>query len=440
MLFIIVRREILDNLKSLRLTLTFVLAAGLMITSGILFAGKYQEVVRDHSLIQNRNNDGLRERSASLIRVASYTQELHKSPNPLRLCAEGYEKWLPNLMEANIYSSRGLKNVGHTNFMTARFPDLDWAMIFGIIMSFAAVLMSYDAISGERERGTLRLMMSTGISRGTILFGKYLGIMASAAMPLLAGVLLNLAIVTILGVPISSGQWGRIILITLISIIYVSSYIMLGLFISARTYRASTSLAILLLVWVILSVLIPGSGGLLASELYKMPTAREIAEEKLARAESFQDGLMGDSEESEGPTDIGEIAGRINALSDRHINMMIQQVKLAQNVTSVSPTAAYNYACQAIAGTGPMSFRDFRRQVDVYLEQLRQFVTDRGGGFGGMASMKPVAFENIPKFREQTPPVINQINSALRGLLVIILFNAVFFMLAYVSFIWYDIR
>ena len=87
-----------------------------------------------------------------------------------------------------------------------------------------------------------------------------------------------------------------------------------------------------------------------------------------------------------------------------------------------------------------MSFRDFRRQVDVYLDQLRQFVTDRGGGFGGMASMKPVAFENIPKFREQTPPVINQINSALWDLLVIIIFSVVFFMGAYFSFIRYDVR
>jgi len=57
-----------------------------------------------------------------------------------------------------------------------------------------------------------------------------------------------------------------------------------------------------------------------------------------------------------------------------------------------------------------------------------------------MASMKPVAFENIPKFREQTPPVINQINSALWDLLVIIIFSVVFFMGAYFSFIRYDVR
>ncbi len=440
MLFIIIRREILDNLKSLRLTLTFVLAAGLMIMSGVLFAGKYQEIVRDHSLIQNRNNAGLRDRSANLSRIASYTQELHKSPNPLRLCAEGYERWLPNLIETSIHSFKGMRNISHTNFMTARFPDLDWVMIFGIIMSFSAVLMSYDAVSGERERGTLRLMISTGVPRGTILFGKYLGIMISTAMPLLVGILLNLTVVTVLGVPLGSDHWVRIALIILISLIYISSYIMLGLLISSRTYKTSTSLAILLLVWVILSILIPSSGGLLASELYKMPTAREIAAEERTQAKSFEDGLMADFDRPESRVDIGEIAGKVNAVSNKHINMMIQQVKVAQNVTRLSPTAAYNYACEAIAGTGPMSFRDFRRQVNVYVEQFRQFVTDSGGGFGGLVSMKPVTFEDIPRFQEQKQAIPGLINSALWDLLIIALFNVIFFMAAYLSFIRYDVR
>lgn len=215
---------------------------------------------------------------------------------------------------------------------------------------------------------------------------------------------------------------------------------MLGLFISARTCKASTSLAILLLAWVILTILIPSSGGLLASELYKMPTAREIAEEERAQAELSEGEAMRDSEESQGPVDIGEIARRVNAVSNRHINMMIQQVKVAQNVTRLSPTAAYNYASEAIAGTGPLHFRSFRRQVDIYLEQLRQFAANRGEGHDGLISWRPVAFEDIPKFREQKPKVPELISSSLWDLLIIALFNIIFFMAAYLSFIRYGIR
>ena len=441
MFLIIARREILDNLKSLRLTLTFVLVAGLMIMSGILFADKYREMVRDHSLARNSNNSELRERSESLSRIASYTQELHKSPNPMRLCIEGYERWLPNLIEVNIYRVSGIQNVGHTNFMMARFPDLDWAMIIGTIMSFAAVLVSFDAISGERERGTLRLMISTGVSRGAILLGKYLGIMASIAIPLLTGILLNLSAATALGVSFSPGQWFRIALITLISFVYISSYVMLGLFVSAKTHSSSTSLAILLLTWVILSILIPGSGGLLAGELYRMPTPREIAEEERAQAADIESRAIRDSEEStDGSEMLSEIARRLNVVRDRHVNMMIEQVNTAQSVTRLSPTSAYNYACQAIASTGPMDFRNFRLHVNIYLEQLRQFVANSGEGHGRLISRRTVAFDEIPRFRDQKPPLSDLINSALWDLLVIVMLNIVFFMAAYLSFTRYDVR
>jgi ABC-type transport system involved in multi-copper enzyme maturation permease subunit len=47
------------------------------------------------------------------------------------------------------------------------------------------------AISGERERGTLRLVLSGPISRATVLMGKYLAVLIALAVALLAGVLLN---------------------------------------------------------------------------------------------------------------------------------------------------------------------------------------------------------------------------------------------------------
>ena len=61
MLLTIIRREVLDNLKSLRLTLTFVVVAILMITSGVLSVSKYQEITQDYSRIQNHNNAEMRE-------------------------------------------------------------------------------------------------------------------------------------------------------------------------------------------------------------------------------------------------------------------------------------------------------------------------------------------------------------------------------------------
>ena len=57
-------------------------------------------------------------------------------------------------------------------------PDVtkvDWAFIIGYVLSLIALLFTFDAVSSERERGTLRLMLANSVPRHTILIGKFLG-------------------------------------------------------------------------------------------------------------------------------------------------------------------------------------------------------------------------------------------------------------------------
>ena len=42
-------------------------------------------------------------------------------------------------------------------------------------MSLMAILFSYDAVSGERERGTLRLLLTNSLSRPALIAAKWLG-------------------------------------------------------------------------------------------------------------------------------------------------------------------------------------------------------------------------------------------------------------------------
>ena len=87
---------------------------------------------------------------------------------------------------------------------------IDWVFI-GVFMSFFVILFTFDAVAGERARGTLSLMMSNPISRGQVLFAKYLGTFFTLIIPLLIGVLMNLLIIYISGnIPFDSGSWLRI--------------------------------------------------------------------------------------------------------------------------------------------------------------------------------------------------------------------------------------
>ena len=65
--------------------------------------------------------------------------------------------WKLKYPDANI----NMKDVG------PNISQVDWAFIIGYVLSLIALLFTFDAISGERERGTLRLMLANSIPRHT---------------------------------------------------------------------------------------------------------------------------------------------------------------------------------------------------------------------------------------------------------------------------------
>lgn len=55
------------------------------------------------------------------------------------------------------------------------------------LVPLIALLLGFDAIVGERERGTLDLMLSMPLTRGELLLGKYLGLATALALATLLG-------------------------------------------------------------------------------------------------------------------------------------------------------------------------------------------------------------------------------------------------------------
>lgn len=55
------------------------------------------------------------------------------------------------------------------------------------LVPLIALILGYDAIVGERERGSMELLLSMPITRFEILLGKYLGLAAALAVSTLAG-------------------------------------------------------------------------------------------------------------------------------------------------------------------------------------------------------------------------------------------------------------
>lgn len=131
------------------------------------------------------------------------------------------------------------------------FTTLDWAFIVGYVLSFIALLFTFDSISGEREQGTLRLTLANPIPRHAVLIGKFLGAFISINIPFTIAALMNLLLISMSdAVHLDTEAWRRLGILYGIVILYTYLFIALGLLVSAAVRERAVSLVVLLFIWV----------------------------------------------------------------------------------------------------------------------------------------------------------------------------------------------
>ena len=77
------------------------------------------------------------------------------------------------------------------------FGDFDLLFILTALVSLLSVLVIYDSVSGEKDRGTLRLVLSYQVPRSKLLLAKYLGPLGASTICLLAGYLIGLLVLVV---------------------------------------------------------------------------------------------------------------------------------------------------------------------------------------------------------------------------------------------------
>lgn len=124
----------------------------------------------------------------------------------------------------------------------------DWAFVLIYLAPLAVIVLMHDLVSGEREAGRLRLLLSLPGARGLWLrrmVARYLLVFTALALPLAVGLLLMQA-------PILSGIGSL-----LIAALYLAFWSGLGLFVAARVRGSGAGAAGLLGCWVVLTLILP---------------------------------------------------------------------------------------------------------------------------------------------------------------------------------------
>ena len=463
MIWHIAKREIYDNLNSLRFALTTVLLLALMLTNAVVYLREHPERTQAYHNATADAIKALEARGTNLYRLATEGPgDLHKAPSPLRFCAEGGEAFLPTHVRGRNYV-RHIANVSPIwrmgypqktpNLRNIRpdFTTLDWAFIVGYILSFIAILFTFDAISGELERGTLRLTLANAIPRYTVLIGKFLGAFISINIPFAIAVLMNLSLIsTSDAIQLNNEAWGRLAILYCVVILYVCLFIVIGLLISATVRESGASLVVLLLIWVSFVVFMPNTLGSIGSRT-SVPIAymefwKQGIQIRDAARKAYHD-KYGDSQTTPPVHVLGEYATseaeQLEHFNETYLKQQITQGKQARAITRISPASIVQHLFESFAGTGFERHLQFIENAQRYARDYREFVvdTDRADpaslhvvGIREGMSQKSVSSEAIPKFKD-TLSLNRDFNSAATDLLLLALFSVVLMSGAYLAFV-----
>ncbi|MDE0556683.1 MAG: ABC transporter permease subunit [Candidatus Poribacteria bacterium] len=477
MIWHLTKRELYDHLNSLRFAFTTVLLITLMILNAVAYLEAHKARSQAYRKKVVASLDQMRSNADNLYNlVIEGPGDLYKKPAALSFCASGGEAFIPESarggragwsMSGGRFSLRGVWRMSYPQSnpnLSDVMPDstdVDWVSIISIVLSLVAILFTFDAISAEREHGTLRLVLSNSISRGTLLVSKFFAALITISFPFLIAVLLNLFLLyTSRSISLGASEWVRLGVIVFIAFIYLSIFLALGLLISSRVNHSSTSLTILLLLWTVWIILIPSTLGSLAGGMQPPLTREAFDAQRMDPFEKLlsEDGTVLDipilSREIPATTDTLSWAeylreeARVNeGLEEAHVNAQIAQIQLARSVTRISPASSVRYAIESLASTGFTRHIQFLEQVRRYADEFRAFLieADRADPESPHAvgpeegtSQKPVRFESIPKFEDRISFRGAYIAAAM-DIILLSLFFVVLFGGAFLAFLRIDV-
>ncbi|HUU17705.1 MAG TPA: ABC transporter permease subunit [Sedimentisphaerales bacterium] len=262
MLKTIITREFLNNILNLRFMIGLVLCIIVTFACIMILAHDYQKELADYNLRVNLQDEFLRNYAYrdGLFRLIPQ----QKPP----------ERFRPLII--GISGDEDVESFDD-NPLPILFPPFDFLFIVTIIMSLLAILFSYDAIAGERQSGTLRLVIANSISRTKILFGKLVGGAASLLIPFILSLLVGGLYISINpSIQWDGSAWAEFGLLTAASVTFITLFYLLGLMISTFSRYPATSILNCLFLWVLLILVIPNICPHISAQLCRIPSIKEI--------------------------------------------------------------------------------------------------------------------------------------------------------------------
>jgi len=295
--------------------------------------------------------------------------------------------------------------------------SFDLAFVIVYLYPLLLLALSYNVLSGERERGTLALTAASSAPLMTVLAGKLI---------VRVGVLIAVAIVSVCSSLLASGDRfstsGDLLalaLLSLIILIYGIFWVSLALLINSLRRDSAFNAVALVMLWVLQLLVGPAAMNAIAQLQHPAPARSEmVLAVRNAAIDTERDRDAAEAryrEEHRNTIDNGAIDNRTqrtlaitvaadvraDAVLANHEEQVQAQRRLSDRLAFLVPPALINDALAELAGNGHTRWDDLLNRIDKFHGQWRDFFVARASR---NAPLTTADYHRFPHFNSAESP------------------------------------
>lgn len=465
MLSILIEKELKRLIMNGRFHVSIILTVILFAVGMISYAHSYKAELQDYDRYLGKQTEELRGLAESSVsRLAVHPNAIVPAPRSNGFIDEAQERLLPMKFYTSAYDVSGYSiRTDATVPILQQALELDWKRIISVVMSFIAIVLTFDTISGERSMGTLAYTFSHRVSRGVVLASKLISVVSTTVIAIVPGICLSIVIGIIYGVVDMSAVLAvEITMVLGTSALFIACIASFGLLASVMARSPRTSLLWGVTFWLLFVTVIPNSMLFFAYKLFRIESARSVSE-RIGAADSelvnnAPHGSFGQSydnpflPEHELRADIQtRRLNRIRTIRDSHFNRTFEQYEKLRKLSYISPAALFEVMSEAVVGGGYPRFRHVWSGLHGFQTQFLAFFKEKDAQDQNSphwynpwehfsTSNKPVDFEEVPQYHEKVISLHERLVRLLPYGIVMGFYTAAVFALSCVLFLRYDVR
>ena len=471
-------REMQAALVDFRFWIVLVLCLSIIPLSFYVSVKSYSQQLSDYQQERQAYKDNLSDPRA----YANLNAEGVRKPSPLSIFSKGID----NKMPYKVITSRneGYKiEYAKPDNKKDLLGEMDFAFIVAFVLSILAIVFTYSSISGDKENGTLRVVLANAVYRRQVITAKLFGSYIVFLIPFLLSMLVALIVVYYSGIiPVFSSELLVPTLIMIgLSLIFLFAMFCLGLWISALSRSSILSVNILLLIWIVMGLVVPKISPIIGSAIFPVESTgvfeaqkkiintiikkelyveEEELYEKIRSELSSQEsgisssGVINDAYDEQ-VIPIREkyeqrISSEIEKLTNDYNIRKTKQNNIAGSIALLSPVNSITNLMAEFSFNGYSEADNFMQHAREYLTTVKQEVYDkfdvktyRSKGGSSLRTMHLDGSDNIivPVLDNYKHVDISKVMQQNWFDIVLLCFYCLlFFVCAFISFLRFDVR